>query len=344
MSGASETAEPADLAEAIRHDMQRSPHALNAYWYRVEGDRDHYAQLLRAELREEPVAILIVREVRFDNPNVILSDLVDLIQRQRTVCEEVINIESNQLNSCGLALLARNELTVAQASSPMTLPEWFAMGGGTTVSVIIKDLTWTSDASMNAHSARTGEIAEHLFQLEGTLLRRLLRVHERDHAKSTALLQLLRTNSEGLHDILAAAQEYRLTVTTPSAFRPSLREGRSLVARLWRVAQQQSPEKLGQPAKALAAALDLPDALPSVGWYESLASVLRRPSSPESSDAARRFARNLFMTIATACQFTTAAAHADSYGRYPVPLLRSISLDLRRSMDRAETLLNIIES
>ena len=66
----------------------------------------------------------------------------------------------------------------------------------------------------------------------------------------------------------------------------------------------------------------------------SLAAVLNRPSSP-IGEARVRWAFALIVTLRSACQLVTAAAHDDSYPRFPTALLRSTSLDLRRFLDAA---------
>lgn len=43
----------------------------------------------------------------------------------------------------------------------------------------------------------------------------------------------------------------------------------------------------------------------------------------------------MIVAIQGACQLITAAALADDYGRYSAWLLRSLSMDLRRSLDQA---------
>src|SRR5262249_1786297 len=152
-----------------------------------------------------------------------------------------------------------------------------------------------------------------------------------DRRKAMALLETIRSDSEEkLDGVVHAALTYVSSVTTRAAFRPSLRDAQSVIARLWRVVQTRTPEQMVPPSKAFADALNLPDTF-EAEWHESLSSVLRRPSGGEMPSKVR-FARNALVTIATSCQLVTAAAHADSYSQYPVPLLRSVSYDLRRSL------------
>jgi hypothetical protein len=324
------------LRDAVKYALSKSDVPLTAFWCKVDGDRESYAASLRKELEETPVAVLIVRGHGFVNPNAVQDDLRSLVELNRHACEPIAN-RLGAICGPGLVLLARTALGIPQVSSPVTFPEWFPRVGGTTVPVQIVDLTWTADAPLSAPEARCPEIAELLFAVEGALLHRLETVRQRDHNASSALVELIRRDSEerlGLAELVSGAIEFRTTVSTPASFRPSLREGRSLVARLWGVVQSEPPERLGRSAKALACALDL-EGLQNCGRYESLATVLRRPTSPDPTPS-RRSARNLLVTIASGCQLLTAAAHADDYSRYSVVLLRSTSFDLRLSLDDAE--------
>ena len=201
--------------------------------------------------------------------------------------------------------------------------------------MLIEDLTWTADAPVETPEAQIGDLCECLLDFEETFVARVRFVRESDHRKTNPFLDLIRRDAtETLQGILEVATAHRASVTTPMAFRPSLRDGSTLISRLWAVVQQRTPEDMHGPSRALAEALDLPEAMMLV-WHESISSVLRRPSAGESGEKLR-FARNILMTLATACQFTTAAAHADAYAHYPVALLRSLSLDLRRSLRDAE--------
>jgi hypothetical protein len=333
---------PFELAEVVRRRLNESAHELNAYWFTVTAaNRQEYASLLRDALREDPVAVFVVRD-RFDNPNSVLNDLVNLMEQHRHVFLEEAVAKSGWESRCAVVLLSRSELSIPQASSPVALPGWVPVKGGTTLTVLIEDLTWVADAGVSSSATRVDELSELLFRLEGALLQRLKTVLARDHRKSNALLEALRQEDthETFADILKAAADHRSTVTSAASFRPSVREARSLTARLWSLAQRHSADA-GQPAKALASALDLPSDAPA-DWYESFSSVLRRPTSREA-DWSRRFARNVLTTIAVSCQLITAAAHSDEYPNYPIVLLRSVSFDLRQSLDSAEALLVSLE-
>lgn len=329
---------PARLAEAVRRRLEASACDVNAYWMRVTEDRDAYASAVSDELRDDPVVVVVIRDGRFTNPNALLSDFVELVAQNESLCQH--RLDQSQMK-CAFVLLSRTELTIAQVSSPVVLPTWFPIGGGTTMSMLIEDLTWTADAPLGAPEVRIAELGEGLFDLEEALFGRVREVAASDHRKTNGFLDVIRNAAgEKLEDILEAAAQHHASITTPAAFRPSLRDGRSLIARLWRVAQERQAEQMKVPSKALADALDLPEQI-KLEWHESISSVLRRPSGGEAN-ARLRFSRNVFLTVATACQLITGSAHSDDYGHYPVLLLRSFSYDLRRSLADAETVVRAL--
>jgi hypothetical protein len=329
---------PQRLADNVRRRIDASSCDLNAYWMRVIENREAYAEALDQELREEPVVVVVIRDRRFTNPNALLTEFVELVTQHKDSCERRLDRSHSK---CGFVLLSRAELAIPQISSPVVLPAWFPIGGGTTISMRIEDLTWTADAPLSAPEVKIGDLCESLFDLEETLLARVGDVRINDHRKTNAFLDLIRREAgETLDGILEAATAHSASVTTPTAFRPSLRDGRTLIARLWGVVQERQPEQMRGPSEALANALDLPDAI-ELPWHEGISSVLRRPSGGEATQRLR-FAKNVFLTVATACQLTTAVAHSDDYAHYPVLLLRSSSLDLRRSLADAETVVRTL--
>jgi hypothetical protein len=318
------------LADAVRRRFEASASDVNAYWMCVREDRDAYAATLNDELVTEPIVVVVVRDNRFTIPNALSSDFIEVVSQNQRACEQRIDRSHTK---CGFVLLSRSELGIAQIASPVLLPTWFPIKGGTTVSMLIEDLTWTADAPLGAAEVRVDELCEGLLDLEEALLRRLGEVlaQDSDRRKTMAFLDLIRReNGEKLNEVLDSATDHHAAITTPSAFRPSLREGHSLIARLWGTVQERPPEQMKAPSKALADALDLPEEL-TLEWHESIASVLRRPSGGETS-VRLRFGRNILLTVGAVCQMVTAAAHADAYSHYPVALLRSFSYDMRRSL------------
>jgi hypothetical protein len=324
------------LAEVIRSRLGEATSALSAFWLPMQGDRDRYADDLRRELADQPAGVLVVRELGFENPNAVLFDLMRVVDRGRSLVESAFIIAPN--GPWAIVLLARAPLSVSQASSPAMLPDWFPSKGGESVTAVVEDLSLSADAPLNCPEIRLPLLCERLFALESALLHRLRDVAVANPSAGQHLSDLVRRDgdSDDYVDLLEAFLTGHKSVTAPEAFRPSLRAGGSLVARLWELGHQRNPEE-AKPSKALAQALAL-DGTIAVLPRDSFSSVLRRPSSPPANDAAA-FARNLFGTLSSCCQLVTAVAHADSYGRYPVGLLASYSYDLRRAMSDMEGLL-----
>jgi hypothetical protein len=324
---------PEQLAADVRRRLSTSPSEVNAYWMAVTEGRQDYTDQLRKELANDPVEVVVIRDDRFTNPNAILSDFVDLVEENRNACAQCVRHEDTR---CGFVLISRAELSIPQVSSPIALPEWFPLGGGTTLSMRIEDLTWAAELPLGADEVRLGDLSEMLVDLDRTVLQRLSEVRHDDPRKANGVLEVLKDKDEAIRDVLGNALDAREQITTPSAFRPSIR-GSSLISRLWRVTQIRSAEQLVSPAANLADGLDLPGEMEK-SWHESLAFVLRRPSGGERIPR-ERFARNLLLTIGATCQLLTAGAHSDDYAHYPIPLLRTMSHDLRRALGDAESVI-----
>jgi hypothetical protein len=326
---------PERLAEILRTSLPPEG-SLRVIWVAVAGPRDEFADRLNSSLESFPGVSLVVRK-GFDNANALLNDVTQLLEENRTACEQGLSGDFGVPAGVSLILLARSELNLPQTASPVTLPEWFPLGGGQSMMAVIEDITWTASAPLNAPEARLDELCSSLFELETSLISRLRDVHDSDHGAGNALLELIRREDEKYPTILENAAAFSAEVRNPTSFRPSVKEGRSLISRLWGLTQKSSPDELHRPSKALGRALALPEQ-PLEGFEESLASVLRRPHGKETEWRVR-FGRNLLVTSTTACSLITSAAHADDYPPFPIPLLKSISLDLRTSLRAADFVL-----
>lgn len=331
--------DPQRLVWVLRERLARSPNAIAAYWLKVGGDRHALLSELVEELGDTPIIPIVVRGALFDNPNAILEDLRELIIRERDAFRRL----QHHVTKCGIVLLARNELNVSQVSSPIVLPEWFPLAGGTTTSIIIEDLTWTAAAPLNAREVRQDEICAGLFRLEGVILRRLQIAHGYDHNCSNALFEYLKSERrpyEKYKDLLNDGETFRRSVKNPESFRPSVRELRSLVGRLWALTLTASPDELLRRGKVLAGALLLKP-VDVENAHECIMSVILRPTTRDPEPVGR-FGRNLLISMYGSCQLITAAAHADDYGAYPVALLRTLSYDFRASVESCERILSAL--
>ncbi|MFE9092909.1 hypothetical protein [Streptomyces sp. NPDC007264] len=328
---ADEQITPARLARAIRGRLAVSACELSGFWFQVRGNRAAYAQELQQHLAGDAVVVLVVRGAPFDNANAVLDDFVVLLEENQEACEKHLTGDP-ATDRRAVVLLARNTLQLPQVSSPVRLPAWFPRLGGRTPSVIIEDLTWRAESPLNTAEAAVDDLCQRLFELEGALLDRLHAVCAQKRAETASFWDQVRREGEGpsFADFLDGVRRTRREVRNPSSYRPSVKEGSSLVARVWGKVQATPPDGMGKLGKALARALALEEA-PDTDWHRSIVAVLFRPSARPPSDS-QAFATNVLVTIGATCQMITAAAHADAYPSYPVPLIRSMSFDLRQAL------------
>jgi hypothetical protein len=284
-----------------------------------------------------------VRGFTFDNPNAVLSEFVDLIARSREICERQFAPENVSEGKCGVVLLTRNTLRIPQISSPVMLPDWFPRFGGQTTSVILEDVTWSGDATLDCDEASIPDISRRLFDLDGALLARLSATHRQSTDFTDALWShLCGGENYLLSKFFVDAAESRRKVHNANNFRPSTAGAQFLVARVWRTVQRNHAERIGKLGDALATALQLPDPLER-SWHQTMVSILARPANPPKTEAAA-FASSMLVSVAASAQYITAAAHADAYGSYPVPLLRSLSYDFRTGLASATSILTTLDA
>jgi hypothetical protein len=331
---------PARLSEVILARMADAPRTVSGFWFQVLGDRDSYAESLRTELIDQPVAVLVVRTSGFNSPNSVLNDFVDLIADNRKLCEQALTI-NGRFKKFGIVCLSRRTLGIPQVPSPATFPPWFPKVGNRRISVLIEDVTWTGRAPLSSEESGIPALSAALFDLEGSLLRRLGEVHACDPGAADAFWEHLRGSEAYRFDgFISDSAAFREGIFK-SEYRPSTREGRSLTARLWRKVQSTQPDAVGKVGAALSIALQLPEPL-GVEWYRTLLSMLARTGNRARSDR-DDFAMSLVATTTASLQFITAAKHSERY-MVPVPLSRSLSYDLRSGLASARSVLATLEA
>jgi hypothetical protein len=314
---------PSALIDSISHRITAlGPSDLAVFWFQVTSDREVFKRALAQGGSELGLVPLVIRGDGFSNPNAMLSDLARLIEFNRAAFDAVPGNRPTVIT-----LLSAMPLQVPQLASPVVLPEWFPRLGGTTVHVIIEDLTYTADAAVNHTDIHTSRIAENLWRLERVLIDRLSEVHGRDHRRTNALLNIIRSTDAGITiaGVVEASRAYRSRCLEPGGFRPSIRDRECFVARLVLMFCSSSPDELPSRCAALSDALNCA-AIPQIPT-DSLPALLFRPTRKDPSNGVR-VARNLISTIYASIQLMNAAAHSGEYGRYPVLLLKSCAHDL----------------
>ena len=298
------------------------------------GDRNRFRQLLRDAAGDYPLVPVVLRVPGFVDPNAVMNDLGTVLEG----CESDLRAADmrERIARSGFVdfvLISRREFALAPTSSPLQVPEWFPVSAGQEVTVRIEDLTWSAGVALSAPEAHTGEIKRLLYELDGILLERVREVGQADHRMVRGLLDRIQrggADSGSLDGFLSKARAGLDQVKNPRDYRPSARSG-SVVGGLWNVTARTHPDGLAKVAGGLAEALQVGE-LRIEGHEESILAVLGRPTNP-IADAGKRWAFDVIVTVRAACQFVTAAAHADAYARYPVRLVGSLSRELQRSLD-----------
>lgn len=334
--------EPERIVAILRQRLCAQTSPIAGYWLLVTDARHEFCSRVTEHAGGEPIVPIVVTGAAFQFPNEMAIDFVKVVDANRAAFSNVIERLGAVPPRWAVLLISRSTLDVSFGVSPVTMPEWLPAVGGTTVQVSLEDLTARADGSFRAPEARIEELSSSLYRIETQIAVRLNATHLRDRNQTAPFWQHFRRAKDfaTLDEFLVANAAWQQTVRNAEAFRPSLKDGKSLVARCWETAVTNSPDALTARGRHLAAALDVPAAL-TRDWYEGILPVLWRPATPEGTSAAR-FGRHLIVSVATACQLTTAAAHADSYGKYPLILLSALSFDIRRSLAGYEEILRAV--
>jgi hypothetical protein len=325
------TAEPSRAAQAISEIALKETAALSAFWLAVAGDRDDYAKRLTPFLADQAMPVLIVRKERFDNANALMADLVHVLEENRAIFLESLQRQRPDPHRMSVVLLARTELAMAQSSSPVIWPEWVPGVGGQQVPCFITDMSRRIAVPLGASELDVPQIRRALYAADSALLERLMEVTSSDPSAHESFFAMTRRRSDiSWQAYLANAKSALRKVINTDSYRPSVRDGDSVLGRLWEIGQAGSAHEVDDAARALASALDIPDGEQLESWHQGLFGTLMRGTGRLS--AADRFCRVTIVAVSAACQYVTCAAHSGEYPQLPVNLLTSVLDDLHRSL------------
>lgn len=314
------------------HEIEREADVsstLLVYWVAVSGDRDQLAREVLGARGHAPIVPWVMRSAGFDEPNSIGVDVSQLLESARPEIQD-LHEAALATRRLSVVVLSRRELGLSVSSSPILLPGWFPLEGGLTVTARIRDLTWSVRVPVSDGVSSVSDMQRLLYELDGLMLDRVIQRALEDGRLVRGLWDRMDKDKEMMAG-LALLETGRNQTINPSAFRPSSRGG-TLVGGLWRHVSSTSPDRLVRSANALRDALGVSGS----GTHEPMPflGVVSRPSNA-IADPDVRWSFSLLLSIRSACQFVTAAAHADEYGRFPTALLRSTSLDIREFLDAA---------
>lgn len=337
---------PNDVVDEIRRCHERSEAPVRFHWIAVTekcepSSREAFAAEVVRLASDEPVCATVLRQPGFTDPNAIMNDLADVLAEvQDDVCQPQLQRTVQSAGSLDVILLTRRHFELAISSSPLQLPEWFPVVPGTIVNASVTDRTLRVAVSLSAPGLGTGELRRLLYELDCGLLAKIQTGLTNDH-RQVKLLELLWEGTGGSatpSKIVKDVGGKLKTVKNPRDYRPSTMKNPTLVGRLWHVANGKSADVV-KVAESLARTIR-PQAADTTDYPETLLAVLARPTRRFPS-AEARWAYNVIVTVQSACQLVAAAAHADDYGQYSAWLLRSLSLDLRRSLDHAVEVVSV---
>ena len=332
-------------AEEVASEIQRTGlhvRPLRIFWVTMAGERDGFAQQVRDALVGYPVVCHVVRKPGFSDPNAVMRDVLAAMREVRGEIEALESVASGH-KGVDIVLVSRRGWELADASSPLELPEWFPVQGGSIATVRIVDLTWSARVEVSDRIIATDDLHRLLYDLDVALLERLEEVMEEDHRRIQALWYRLWSQNVGDEEVRTELSRIRATlrkVRNPTRYRPSTAKRTTIVGRLWAHTNKTTPDDLPKTAEAMARALDLGAVR---GADISFWGMLNRPANP-FGEARTAWAFGLLVTVRSACQLVTACAHADDYPRYRSVMLKATSLDIRECLDAAVGILRGVSS
>jgi hypothetical protein len=250
------TLSPERLLELIdRRRQEIAGRSVVAFWYQIPRDREGFAERICAERGDLPVVPLVVRE-GFLHGNAVMGDLCRLIERNRERIEASPRPRHGDNSRLVLLLLSVEPFQLNQISSLVALPAWFPMQGGLNTTIDVEDLFWTARSGLDAEESRIDEIQELLCRIDLALVRRLAWAHAQDKEIHQGFFELIRERPDKKGGTVSAAPELEKyadflesartfceqQVLCAGAYRPSAREGRSVVARLIRLGYKTTPD------------------------------------------------------------------------------------------------------
>lgn len=327
------------VAKTIDSLDRQSRFTVSAYWLALVGSRKDYAASLAPCLAVPGTPILIVKE-RFVNANSITSDLADILEQNRPAVLDTLYRERLDPLHISIVLLARNELAFAEGASPVVWPEWLPTVGGTEVPCLITDITRRIKVPLDEDLVNVGKINRALYAVEGALIRRLIAVYEYAPTANAGLFEIIKRPTDvAWLNFLAKVSSAHAGIPSSESYRPGVRRGDSVVARLWHVTQTRSARDIDSAVTGLTEALDIFPSDALQGWHECLFGVLGRGVDSNEQEP-KKFSRSMLSTVSAGLQYITCAAHADTYPKLSLNLISSVVDDLYEGLANIESCLN----
>lgn len=336
-----------DVTEWLRTEVQEQGEPIEAFWIAVDGSRHEVVDKVEAECFSVPVIPVAVTGGLFEDANAVLDDLVTLLSQARSKFAGQQAAHIREKGRCVFVLVSRSPLTIPQVSSPVVIPEWFPVCAGELLTIRMRDMTWVAQVPLSDASIAIDSLRAELFGVELALQDRLLRVHQNSHGAGNALWEMLKSTVRDVPsyaEFLQRCAQGAATIAEAKGFRPSVTDGRAVTSAILATWTKLSPDSLHKFSSALSVALGIP-----VGWdgqfHVAVGTVVYRSASPrwDQTPIGVRFCRNLITAVGWSIQISTACAHADGYPRFSAPLLKSLSIDLRKALHDGSQSLRVLD-
>lgn len=294
---------------------------LRLFWVKIpNGSRGALAGELKEIKSHDLIVPIVLRETLFISANSVMADFSRLLEINRQSFES-LKVEAGR--KLTVVVLLKENFKLSQISSPVVLPRWFPIQGGTEAHLHISELMWSAEIELlNCSDALIESMASALYELESTIVDRIRQVSVIDHRKSRPFFD---TVCEGAtaNDALDRFEETLSKVWDPKGYRPNSQNKNSLISTLFASVLKSSPDSLAKIASNICKAAD--DCSKDV-LRPTLFALMLRPSN--KTDPTAKNWHSILLAAYQVYQLMNAAAHAGEYPKYPVTLIHANSRDL----------------
>jgi hypothetical protein len=322
------TIDPVRLAENVLRKASVVDANVIIFWFEVASGRGVFAEELREQFSN---AAAVVYELKatdlFGNPNALQSDVTRVISDCRT---EIGSIKY-PLGKLAIVILSKSKFHLPFVSSPADLPIWYPEIGGTCVHVPIIDLSWSADGNLKSPEVDSNSVSMLLYDFNSIACKLLKHEYQINPLSGDAFIQAVNDFSDlkkrnlkyTMAEFIEIVENAQLKLNR-IGYRPSARSVDSVIAVLMRFSSSSTPDDIHKKAAFFGRAIGVLDTNFAEGRPSNLLATLFRSTNP-SPDPVSALMREVLITVFFASQLTTASAHADGYGFFPLKLLSSIS-------------------
>lgn len=314
---------------------------IGAYWVEESRLRKEFADAVERELGELAVLATVVQKGDFDDPNGVIDDLAQTIERNRHWFTDGRRLAIVRDQKFSLVLVSRAPLGVPQLASPIELPPWFPAWPGVLLTTHIVSIAHSIDLSLSAPEIPASEICAALHSLELALCRRLLVTSQTHPNEVRELFSKAGKRKDDPKDVAGVAKT-RTLESSANDFRPGgAAVSPHIVSMLFRLWWVTPPNQLHNLSVLVASALGFAKD-DSVEVYSALGTLFTRTSNPPPATVPRgvMFAYSVLVGVSHAIQFSNATHHAGDYPNFPALLAVGYASDIARSCTKAAETIN----